>query len=148
MGMEECFINAMEIRELFNGNIDEIRFKIKELQNAAQVAKVILELSELETLMLKIIIHSSKIQVMDLLYEWFNNLKAIFNRLPSDEDLKYEANKFTQEYKLMKEEEIKNELGNYSYDDGSEISESDSSDDEDNENESQAVKMLMTKLLK
>ena len=37
--MEKSFINAMEIRELFNGNIDEIRFKIKELQNAAQVAK-------------------------------------------------------------------------------------------------------------
>ena len=97
MEMEECFINAMEIRELFNGNIDEIRFKIKELQNAAQVAKVILELSELETLMLKI-------QAMDLLYEWFNNLKAIFNRLPSDEDLKYEAKQFTKEHKLMKEE--------------------------------------------
>ena len=56
--------------------------------------------------MLKVIIYSSKIQVMDLVYKWFNHLRAIFNRLPSDEDLKLEAKQFTQEYKLMKEEEM------------------------------------------
>ena len=54
--MEESFINAMEIRELFNGTVDDIRFKIKELQNAAHVAKAILELSETEELILKVII--------------------------------------------------------------------------------------------
>ena len=93
MEMEECFINAMEIRKLFNDDIDEIKFKIKELQNAAQVAKTILELSEIESLMLKTIMYSSKIQVMDLLDEWFIYLKLIFARLPSDEDLKDEAKK-------------------------------------------------------
>ena len=46
--IEESIINAMEIRELFNGSIGEIRFKIKELQNAAQVAKTVLELSEIK----------------------------------------------------------------------------------------------------
>ena len=85
MEMEECFINAMEIKKLFNDDIDEIKFKIKELQNAAQVAKAILDLSEIESLMLKTIIYSSKIQVMDLLDEWFIYLRLIFNRLPSDE---------------------------------------------------------------
>ena len=78
-------------KKLFNDDIDEIKFKIKELQNAAQVAKAILELSEIESLMLKTIIYSSKIQVMDLLDEWFIYLRLIFNRLPSDEDLKDEA---------------------------------------------------------
>ena len=78
MEMKECFINAMEIRKLFNDDIDEIKFKIKELQNAAQVAKTILELSEIEGLMLKTIMYSSKIQVMDLLDEWFIYLKLIF----------------------------------------------------------------------
>ena len=58
--MEESFINTMEIREIFNGNVDEMRFKIKELQNAAHVAKAILELSETEELILKVIIYSSK----------------------------------------------------------------------------------------
>ena len=43
---------------------------------------------------------------MDLLYEWFYHLKAIFNRLPSDEDLKLEAKQFTQEYNLLKEKEM------------------------------------------
>ena len=91
INIEECFINAMEIRQLFNGNIDEMKFKIKELQNAAQVAKAILELSEAEELIQKVIIYSSKIQNMDLLYEWSNPIKLISNRLPSYEDLKIEA---------------------------------------------------------
>ena len=86
--MEEAFINTMEIKELFNGNVDDIKFKIKEFQNAAHVAKAILELSETEELILKVIIYSSKIQVMDFLYEYCNHIKLIFSRLPSDDDLK------------------------------------------------------------
>ena len=136
MEMEECFIDAMEIRKLFNGDIEEINFKFKELQNAAQVANEILELSEIESLMLKAIIYSSKIQVMDLLDEWFIYLRSIFNRLPSDEDLKKKAKELTQEYKLIKEEEMENESGEDADDKASDISESDSSD-ENNENENQ-----------
>ena len=132
MEMEECFINAMEIRKLFNDHdIDEMKFKIKKLQNAAQVAKVILELSEIESLMLKTIIYSSKIQVMDLLDEWFIYLRLIFDRLPSDEDLKHEAKKFAKEYKLDKEKESKNELGEDTDDQATETSESDSEDADD-----------------
>ena len=130
--IEECFINAMEIRKLFNDHdINEMKFKIKKLQNAAQVAKVILELSEVESLMLKTIIYSSKIQVMDLLDEWFIYLRLIFDRLPSDEDLKHEAKKFAKEYKLDKEKESKNELGEDTDDQATETSESDSEDADD-----------------
>ena len=125
--MEESFINAMEIKELFNGNVDGIRFKIKELKNAAHVAKAILELSEAEEIILNIIIYSSKIQVMDLLYEHFNYIKLLFSRLPSDEDLKLEAKSFMEEYKLLKEKEMKIELG----EDTDEISDTDSSDEDD-----------------
>ena len=64
-------------KKLFNDDIDEIKFKIKELQNAAQVAKAILELSEIERLMLQTIIYSSKIQVMDLSDERFIYLRLI-----------------------------------------------------------------------
>ena len=52
--MEESFINAMERgllipwKEVFNDNVDEIRFKIEEHYSAAQVAKAILELSKTE----------------------------------------------------------------------------------------------------
>jgi len=134
MEMEECFINAMEIRQLFNGNIDEMKFKIKELQNAAQVAKAILELSEIESLMLKTIVYSSKIQVMDLLDEWFIYLRLIFNRLPSDENLKDEAKKFAKEYKLDKEE-TKIDLGGDTDDQATETSESDSEDADDEASE-------------
>ena len=42
-------------------------------------------------------------QVIDLLDEWFIYLKLFFSRLPSDEDLKDEAQKFAKEYKLIKE---------------------------------------------
>ena len=134
MEMEECFINAMEIRQLFKGNIDEMKFKIKELQNAAQVAKAILELSEIENLMLKTIVYSSKIQVMDLLDEWFIYLRLIFNRLPSDENLKDEAKKFAKEYKLDKEE-TKIDLGGDTDDQATETSESDSEDADDEASE-------------
>ena len=134
MEMEECFINAMEIRQLFNGNTDEIKFKIKELQNAAQVAKAILELSEIENLMLKTIVYSSKIQVMDLLDEWFIYLRSIFNRLPSDENLKDEAKNFAKEYKLEKEE-TKIDLGGDTHDQATETSESDSEDADDEASE-------------
>ena len=135
MIMEECFINAMEIRKLFNGDIEEINFKVKELQNAAQVANRILELSQIESLMLKAIMYSSKIQVMDLLDEWFIYLRLIFDRLPSDEDLKKKAKELTQEYKLIKEEKIENELGEDVDDQTSETSESDSEDADDEASE-------------
>jgi hypothetical protein len=125
----------MEIRQLFNGNIDEMKFKIKELQNAAQVAKAILELSEIESLMLKTIVYSSKIQVMDLLDEWFIYLRLIFNRLPSDEDLKDESKNFAKEYKLDKEEELKNDSGEDTDGQTSETSESDSEDADDEASE-------------
>ena len=136
MEMEECFINAMEIRKLFNDHdIDNIKFKIKELQNAAQVAKAILELSEIENLMLKTIIYSSKIQVMGFLDEWFIYLRLIFDRLPSDDDLKDVAKNFTKEYKLAKEEELKNESGEDTDGQTSESSESDSEDADDEASE-------------
>ena len=136
MEMEECFINAMEIRQLFNDHdIDNIKFKIKELQNAAQVAKAILELSEIENLMLKTIIYSSKIQVMGFLDEWFIYLRLIFDRLPSDDDLKDVAKNFTKEYKLAKEEELKNESGEDTDGQTSESSESDSEDADDEASE-------------
>ena len=102
MEIEECFINSMEIRTLFNGDVEDIQFKIKELQNAAKVAKAILELSEEEKIILNTIIHSSKIKVMDLLDEWFYHIKPIFNRLPSDADLKYTATEIMKEYKSAK----------------------------------------------
>ena len=38
----------MEIRSLFNEDVEDIRFKIRELQNAAKVAKLILQLAEEE----------------------------------------------------------------------------------------------------
>ena len=101
----------MEIRQLFNGNIDDIKFKVKELQNGAKVAKAILELSEEESLMLTAIVYSSKIQVMELLDEWFIYLRSIFYRLPSDEDLKKKAKGFSKRYKLTKEENMVNESG-------------------------------------
>jgi hypothetical protein len=136
MEMEECFINAMEIRKLFNDHdINEMKFKIKKLQNAAQVAKAILELSDIESLMLKTIIYSSKIQVMDLLDEWFIYLRLIFNRLPSDEDLKHEAKNFAKEYRLDKEKELKNEPGEDTDGQTSETSESDSEDADDEASE-------------
>ena len=127
----------MEIKELFNGNIDDIRFKIKELQNAAQVAETILELSEIEKLILKAIIYSSKMQVMGFLYEWFNPIKLIFSRLPSDEDLKLEAKQYKEEYKLLKEEEMKNASGEDTDDEATQISETDNSDNLDEENKGQ-----------
>ena len=133
--MEETFINAMEIRELFNENTNEIRFKIKELQNAAQVANAILELSELEEMILKVIIYSSKIQVMDFLYEYFNHIRLILSRLPSDEDLKLEAKSFMEDYKLLKEKEMKNELGE---DTESSDDDTDSSDDENNKTQDES----------
>ena len=105
--IEDSFIHAMEIRELFNGNVDGIRFKIKELQDAAHIAKAVLELSETEELLLKVIIYSFKIQAMYFLYEYFNHIKLIFSRLPSDEDLKLEAKSSIEEYKLLKEKDMK-----------------------------------------
>ena len=133
--LEEYFINAMEIKQLLNGTVDDIRFKIKELKNATHVAKTILELSEDEELILKVIIYSSKIQVMDLLDEWFHNIKFIFDRLPSDEDLKNIAKEFTKEYKLFREKElkIKRDLCKDTDDKASDISESDSNEDADDE---------------
>ena len=133
--MEEYFINAMEIKQLFNGDVDKMRFKIKELKNATHVAKAILELSEEEELILNVITYSSKIQVMDLIDEWFHHIKFIFDRLPSDEDLKNEAKEFTKEYKLLRQEElkIKSDLCKDSDDRASEISESDSDEDTDDE---------------
>ena len=65
--IEECFINAMEIKNLFNENAGDIKFKIRELQNAAKIAKSILEVSEKEQMILSVIIHSSKIKVIALL---------------------------------------------------------------------------------
>ena len=44
--IEECFINAMEIKNLFNENGGDIKFNIRKLQNAAKIAKSILKLSE------------------------------------------------------------------------------------------------------
>ena len=112
MEIEECFINSMEIRNLFKRDmIEDMKFKIKKLQNAAQVAKAMVEMSEEEQLMLSVITHSSKIKVMDLLDEWFYDIKSIFDRLPSDEDLKYKAKEITKEYKLAKENETKDESG-------------------------------------
>ena len=133
--MEEAFINAMEIKHLFNENIDEIKFKIKELQNAAIVTKAILDLPEKEELILTVIGYSSKIDVMDLLYEWFHDIKIIFDRLPSEEDLKNEAREFIKEYKLFREEElkIKMDLCKDTDDKASDISESDSDEDADDE---------------
>ena len=63
--------------------------------------------------------------------------KTNFNRIPSDEDLKLEAKSFIEEYKLFKEKEMENVLGEDADDKTLEISESNSSDDENNENESQ-----------
>ena len=107
MEMEQCFIDAMEIKYIFNrgGMIQDIKFKIQKLQNAAQVAKIMVEMSEKEQLMLSVIIYTSKIDVMDLLDEWFYDIKPIFDRLPSDEDLKYKAKEFIKEYRLAKEKE-------------------------------------------
>ena len=75
--IEECFINAMEIRSLFNDDAENIRFKIRELQNASKVAKSILELSDEEQMILAVIIHSSKIKVITLLEEWFHHINSI-----------------------------------------------------------------------
>ena len=99
--------------------------------NAAIVAKAILDLSEEEELILKVISYSSKIDVMDLLDEWFHNIKFIFDRLPSDEDLKLEAKSFIEDYKLFREEElkIKRDLCKDTDDKASDISESDSNED-------------------
>ena len=47
-----------------------------------------MDLSEEEELILKVIGYSSKFDVMDLLDEWFHNIKFIFDRLLSDDDLK------------------------------------------------------------
>ena len=119
--------------------IEDMKFKIRKLQNAAQVAKEIVELSEEEQLMLAVIIHRSKIKVMDLLDEWFYDIKSIFDRLPSDEDLKYKAKELTKEYKLAKENETKDESGKQTDDEVSETSTSDS-DSENSENENNVHK--------
>ena len=63
--------------------------------------------------------------------------KSNFNRLPSDEDLKLEAKQCMEEYKLLKEEEMKNESGEDTDDEAFVISETDSSDNEDGENKGQ-----------
>ena len=135
MEIEKCFINTMEIRNLFKRDmIEDVKFKIEKLQNAAKVAKEMVELSEEEQLMLTVITYSSKIKAMDLLDEWFYNIKSIFDRLPSDEDLKYKAKELTKEYKLAKEKEMKIELGEDNDAEASEISETDSSDNEEDQN--------------
>ena len=114
--IEECFINAMEIKNLFNENAGDIKFKIGELQNAAKIAKSILELSEKEHMILSVIIHSSKIKVIALLDEWFHHIKSIFASLPSDEDLLHVATQTVERYKTAKENEneIENVTGNES----------------------------------
>ena len=90
------------------------------------------ELAEEEQLMLSVITNSSKIKFMELLDEWFYDIKSIFDRLPSDEDLKYKAKELTNEYKLAKESETKDESGKQSDDEASETSIS-NSDNENNE---------------
>ena len=135
MEIEECFINSMEIRMLFNGDVEDIQFKIKELQNAAKVAKAILELSEEEKIILNTIIHSSKIKVMDLLDEWFYHIKPIFNRLPSDADLKYTATEIMKEYKSAKGNVGDNESNEDADDESSETL--DTENDQNNSQESE-----------
>ena len=135
MEIEECFINSMEIRTLFNGDVEDIQFKIKELQNAAKVAKAILELSEEEKLILNTIIHSSKIKVMDVLGEWFYHIKPIFNRLPSDADLKYTATEIMKEYKSAKGNVGDNESNEDADDESSETL--DTENDQNNSQESE-----------
>jgi len=135
MEIEECFINSMEIRMLFNGDVEDIQFKIKELQNAAKVAKAILELSEEEKLILNTIIHSSKIKVMNLLDEWFYHIKPIFNRLPSDADLKYTATEIMKEYKSAKGNVGDNESNGDADDESSETL--DMENDQNNSQESE-----------
>ena len=54
------FYQCDGIHNPFNGSIEDIKFQISELKNAAQVAKSILELSEEEKIMLTLIIHTLK----------------------------------------------------------------------------------------
>ena len=56
-------------QEYFNNDAENIRFKIRELQNASKVVKSILELSEEDQMILAAIIHSSKITVITLFEE-------------------------------------------------------------------------------
>ena len=84
---------------------------------------MLLELSEEETMILNVIIRSSKSKVITSLEEWFHHIKSIFVRLPSDADLIYKATKIVEEYRFAKEDESKNETSEDADDEASEMNE-------------------------
>ena len=126
--MEKAFDNTLEMIELFQNNMyRDIKFKIKQLRNAALVTLKMLkksnELGRDNKQLLQKLSNASIFEAKDLLKNNIESLKSIFALLPDEEE-------FVQAAKEIKHSEFGDE-------DESDSSESDSSETESSENENE-----------
>ena len=126
--MEKAFDNTLEMIELFQNNMyRDIKFKIKQLRNAALVTLKMLkksnELGRDNKQLLQKLSNASIFEAKDLLKNNIESLKSIFALLPDEEE-------FVQAAKEIKHSEFGDE-------DESDSSESESSEIESSENENE-----------
>ena len=92
--LEKVFDNTLQISELFKNKMySELKYKIKELRNAAMLALKFLkrarQLGKDDENLLHKLVNSSIFEGKDLLNNNMESLHAIFSNLPNEEDLIY-----------------------------------------------------------